>query len=158
MVWEYNQNFNISINTDYEYNDNSIKIKDISVELCHSKSNKGRLKFIYFPIANETRIIFQTFDNRHLEDILKKVKTNPDHHMMIYIHQFNYKAKLKIWNYDIFGPIIIFKPIEESINENIVLKIKESIESNLFDISSIKLHGIDENEENELWKKRNMNI
>ena len=158
MVWEYNQKFNITINTDYEYNDNLIKIKDISIELCHSKSNKGRLKFIYFPIANETRIIFQTLDNRHLEDILKKVKTNPDHHIMIYIHQFNYKAKLKIWNYDIFGQIIIFKPVEESINENIVLKIKEVIESNLFDISSIKLHGIDENEENELWKKRNMSI
>lgn len=158
MVWEYNQNFNIAINTDYEYGDNSIKIKNISIELCHSKSNKGRLKFFYFPIANETRIIFQTSDNRHLEDILKKVKTNPDHHMMIYIHQFNYKAKLEIWNYDIFGPIIIFKPIEESINENIVLKIKEAIESNLFDISSIKLHGIDENEENELWKKRSMII
>lgn len=148
MVWEYNQNFNITINTDYEYNDNSTKIKNIFVELHHSKSSKARLIFIYFPIANETRIIFQTFDNRHLEDILKKVKTNPDHHIMIYIHQFNYKAKLKIWNYDIFGPIIIFKPIEESINENIVLKIKEAIESNLFDISSIKLHGIDENEEN----------
>ena len=149
MVWEYNQNFNITINTDYEYNDNSTKIKNIFVELRHSKSSKGRLKFIYFPIANETRIIFQAFDNRHLEDILKRIKVNPESHMMIYIHQFNYKAKLKIWNYDIFGPIIIFKPIEESINENIVLKIKEAIESNLFDISSIKLHGIDENEENE---------
>lgn len=148
MVWGYNQNFNITINTDYEYKDNSIEIKNTSVELCHSKSNKGRLKFIYFPIVNETRIIFQTFDNRHLEDILKRIKVNPESHMMIYIHQFNYKAKLKIWNYDIFGPIIIFKPIEESINENIVLKIKEAIESNLFDISSIKLHGIDENEEN----------
>lgn len=148
MVWEYNQNFNITINTDYEYNDNSIEIKNIFVELCHSKSSKGRLKFIYFPIANETRIIFQAFDNRHLEDILKRIKVNPESHMMIYIHQFNYKAKLKIWNYDIFGLIIIFKPIEESINENIVLKIKEAIESNLFDISSIKLHGIDENEEN----------
>ena len=154
MVWEYNQNFNISINTDYEYNDNSIRIKNISVELCHSKSNKGRLTFIYFPIANETRIIFQTFDNKHLEDIFKKVRTNPNHYMMIYIHQFNYKAKLKIWNYDIFGPIIIFKPIEESINENIVLKIKEAIESNLFDISSIKLHGIDENEENEYYERK----
>ena len=53
-----------------------------------------------------------------------------------------------------FGPIIIFKPIEESINENIVLKIKEAIESDIFYISSIKLHGIDENEENEYYERK----